>query len=191
MSSDPWRKLSLSLFNFFSCLLFSLTYSQLWVSMTLYKAWSHPFLSIVGGVGRKKEKRKVLISRCTTSGQHLSSIWTKQMKGERNSYWWEENRWQSTEASLRPASGLCSPLFAVLQGLYSTLPPRFQGIDSLAGNPSPAPGRISHGLYGLSIPQPGRECQRTERTKQGQDSRRWITWLPPMVPRGQAWPVSL
>ena len=156
MSSDPWKN-SLSLFNFFSCLLFSLTHSQLWVSMTHYKAWSHPFSSIVGGVGRKEEKRKVLISRCTTSGQHLSSIWTKRMKGERNSYWWEENRWQSTEASLRPASGLCSPLFAVLQGLYCTLPPRFSGPWQFSWKPKSCSWEnFSPPSHGLSIPQPGR-----------------------------------
>lgn len=154
--------------------------------MTLYKAWSHPFLSIVGGVGRKEEKRKVLISRCTTSGQHLSSIWTKRMKGERNSYWWEENRWQSTEASLRPASGLCSPLFAVLQGLYSTLPPRFSGHWQFSWKPkSYSWENFSWPCHGPSIPQPGRSVSTQREQSKARTAGARLHACPPWSPEAR------
>ena len=187
MSSDPWKKLSLYLTSLVFCLLcLTVNFGFLWPLTRLEATLSCQLLG-----AWEEKKRKVLISRCTTSGQHLCSVWTKWMKGERNSYWWEGNRWQSTAASLRPASGPCSPLFASFKGYTPHSHQGSQGVDSLAGNLRPAPGRISRGLPMGCPPRSRRGASAHSENRAGPGQQAPDYTSAPHVPSGWAGPVSL
>lgn len=111
--------------------------------MTLYKAWSHPFLSIVGGVGRKENfsfpGAPLRGSICPRFGQ---SEW----KGKGILIDGKKTDGKAQKLLFGQLQDCVLPSSLSFKGYTPHSHQGSQGIDSLAGNPSPTPGRISRGL---------------------------------------------
>lgn len=187
--------------NSLSFYLISLLFNVLCILwFTVYSGFSKTFKRLESTLlancwGRAWEKGREESSACvpsTRTQQHLPSIWTKPMKGERSSYWSEGNRDGRAQKPFfgQPPHGV-SPSAPSSRGLDTRHShPGSHDIDSLAGNPSPHPQGFLTAFPRTSILLPRRECPQAEEIR-GHQSGCQVTRLLRAAPSGQARPARL